>query len=169
MGYYAIKVHYFDASALVKLVADDADEEPGREVLRKYHRQHAHPGYTTSFCIAEAFGALKSKFLRHKISRAQYLKFVRDLIRVTGNTFQIDELPILDPMVGREFERLAAKYSINFVDCLQIVTVEKGKFRIFEGPSKTILITADHDLAKAARAEGARVWECSSEDPPPDN
>jgi hypothetical protein len=33
MDYYAVKVHYFDASALVKLVADDPDEEPGREIL----------------------------------------------------------------------------------------------------------------------------------------
>jgi predicted nucleic acid-binding protein len=90
MAYYAVKVHYFDASALVKLVADDLDEEPGRKLLRKYHNQHAHPGYTTSFCIAEAFGALKRKFLYHKISQAQYLKFVKDLIRITGNTFQID-------------------------------------------------------------------------------
>jgi hypothetical protein len=57
MDYHAVKVHYFDASALVKLVADDIDEAPGRDVLRKYFRQHAHPGYTTSFCIAEAFGA----------------------------------------------------------------------------------------------------------------
>jgi predicted nucleic acid-binding protein len=169
MEYYAIKVHYFDASALVKLVAEDPDDEPGRNALRRYHNEHAHPGYTTSFCIAEAFGALKSKFLRHRISQAQYLKSVKDLIRVTGNTFQIDELPILDPIVNSEFQRLSARYSLDFVDCLQIVTILKGQFRIFEGPSKSVLITADRELAKAARNEGARVWECSSEDPPPKN
>jgi predicted nucleic acid-binding protein len=134
VDYYAVKVHYFDASALVKLVADDVDDEPGRDVLRKYHRAHAHPGYTTSFCIAEAFGALKSKFLRHKISQAEYLKFVKDLIRETGNTFKVDELP-------------------------------PGRFRIFDGPS-TILITADRALAKAAREEGAKVWDCTSEPAP---
>jgi len=32
MDYYAIKVHYFDASAIVKLVADDPNEEPGVRV-----------------------------------------------------------------------------------------------------------------------------------------
>jgi predicted nucleic acid-binding protein len=169
MDYYAIKVHYYDASALVKLVADDVDEEPGRDVLRNYHRAHAHPGYTTSFCIAEAFGALKRKFLRGRISEAQYLKFVKDLIRETGNTFEVDELPPLDPVVGSEFERLATKHNIDFVDCLQIVTILKGRFRIFDGPSKSILITADRELAKAARSEGAKVWECSSEGPPPKN
>jgi len=166
MEYYAIKVHYFDASALVKLVADDPDEEPGRDILRKYHNQHAHPGYTTSFCVSEAFGALKLKFLRKKTSETQYLKYVRDLIRVIGNTFQIDELEILLPLVSSEFERLVGKYKIDFVDCLQIVTIKHGRFRIFDGPSKSILITADRELARAARAEGARVWECSSEAAP---
>lgn len=169
MGYYAIKVHYFDASALVKLVAEDFDEVLGRDALRGYHRKHAHPGYTTSFCIAEAFGALKNKFLRNKISQAEYLRFVKDLIRVIGNTFQIDELPTLEPIVYSEFERLATKYKLDFVDCLQIVTILQGRFRIFDGPSKSILITADRELAKAARSEGARVWECSTEDPPPEN
>ena len=111
MEYYAIKVHYFDASALVKLVADDADEEPGREVLRKYYHQYAHPGYTTSFCISEAFGALKLKFLRKKIAETQYLKYVKDLIRVVGNKFQIDELEILLQVVSSEFERLACNKS----------------------------------------------------------
>jgi predicted nucleic acid-binding protein len=169
MEYYAIKVHYFDASALVKLVADDSDEAPGRDVLRKYHQQHAHPGYTTSFCVSEAFGACKLKFLRKKISETEYLKYVKDLIRVVGNTFQIDELEMLLPVVSSEFERLVTKHKIDFVDCLQIVTIMHGKFRIFDGPSQSILITADRELAKAARAEGARVWECTTEPAPPLN
>lgn len=169
MGYYAIKVHYFDASALVKLVADDPDEEPGRGILRRYHREHAHPGYTVSFCVAEALGALKLKFLRQKISETEYLKYVKDLIRVVGNTFQTDELEILAPIAGSEFERLVTKHRLDFVDCFQIATLKHGKYRIFEGPSKSILITADRNLAKAARSEGARVWECTSEEPPPEN
>jgi predicted nucleic acid-binding protein len=166
VDYYAVKVHYFDASALVKLVADDADEAPGRDVLRKYYWRYAHPGYTTSFCVSEAFGALKLKFLRKKISEPEYLKYVKDLIRVIGNTFQIDELEILLPLVSREFERLVGSYKIDFVDCLQIVTLKHGKFRIFDGPSKSILITADRELARVALAEDLRVWECTTEAAP---
>ena len=169
MDYYAIKVHYFDASALVKLVADDADEALGRDALRKYHHEHAHPGYTTSFCFAEALGALKNKCLRKKITQSEYLEVVNKLLRVVANTFQTDELPTLDPTVQKEFQRLVSTYQLDFVDCLQIVTVLKGRFRIFDGPSKSILITADRELAKAARSEGVRVWECSSEDPPSRN
>ena len=166
--YYAIKAHYFDASALVKLVADDPDEEPGREKLRKYHREHAHR-YTVSFCVAEALGALKRKFLRKKISQAEYLKYVKNLLRVVGNTFQIDELEALLPVVSEEFEQLVKKYKLDFVDCFQIATLKHGKYRVFDGPSKSILITADRELASVARSEKMRVWECSSEEPPPRN
>lgn len=166
MKYYSIKVHYFDASALVKLVADDADEEPGRSVLREYHREHAHPGYTTSFCIAEAFGVFKRKFLRKLVSEDQYVKYVRDFILTTGNTFKVDEVPVLWPVVRDEAERLITKYKIDFIDCFQIVTIMRGQFRIFVADSQSILITADRELARVARAEGARVWECTSEPAP---
>lgn len=163
MEYYAIKIHYFDASALVKLVADDVDEEPGRSILRQYYREHAHPGYTVSFCVAEALGALKRKFLKKKISKGQYLKGVNDLIREVGNHFQIDELEISLPVVRTEFENLVKKYELDFIDCLQIATLKHGKYRIFGGPSQSMLITADRELAKASRAEGGRVWECTTE------
>jgi hypothetical protein len=106
VDYHAVKAHYYDASALVKLVADDADEAPGRDVLREYYWQHGRPSHTTSFCVSEAFGALKLKFLRKKISEPQYLKYVKDLIHVVGNTFQIDEPETLLPLVSNEFERL---------------------------------------------------------------
>jgi predicted nucleic acid-binding protein len=165
MGHYAIRVHYFDASALVKLVADDVDEVPGRDILRKYHHEHGHR-YAMSFCVAEALGALKRKFLRQTISEAQYLKYVKDLIRVVGNTFEIDELEILLPVVRTEFEQLVAKYKIDFIDCLQIATIKHGKYRIFDGPSKSILITADRELARVARNEDIRVWECTTEPAP---
>ncbi len=167
MDYYAIKAHYFDASALVKLVADDPDDEPGRDVLRKYHQGHTSR-YTTSFCITEALGALKRKFQRSRISEVQYLTSVKNLIRTTENTFHIDdEVSILQPAVSSEFEQLVTKYKIDFVDCLQILTILRGKFCVFGGPSQTILITADRELARVARAEKVRVWECSSEPAPP--
>jgi predicted nucleic acid-binding protein len=166
MEYYSIKALYFDASALVKLVADDADETPGRDALREYHRKQAHPGYTTSFCIAESFGAFKLKFLRKKITEAQYIKCIRGLILTTGNTLQVNEVPILSPTVREETERLIATYKLDFIDCFQIVTIMQGEFRIFVGDSQSILITADRELARVARQGGARVWECTSEPAP---
>jgi hypothetical protein len=107
-----------------------------------------------------------SSFCGRRFPRKSTFHNLRNFIRVTGNTFRTDEVPILEPIVIREAERLIAKYKIDFVDCFQIVTIMRGKFRIFNGPSQSILITADRELSRVARAEGARVWECTSEPAP---
>lgn len=163
---YSVKAHYLDASALVKLIANDPDEEPGRNVLRKYYWGHSGR-YATSFCVAEAFSAFKLKFLRKKITEDQYINCVRDFLRsVVGLNLQIDEVPILSPIVVSEAERLIKAHKIDFIDCFQIVTILHGRYRFLGPESKSILITADRDLAQAARAEGAKVWECTSETAP---
>jgi predicted nucleic acid-binding protein len=163
---YSVKAHYLDASALVKLVADDQDEEPGRDILRKYYREHSNR-YATSYSVSEALSAFKSKFLRGRIAESQYIKYVQDFIRtVVGANLQIDEVSILAPVVHQEAERLIKTYKIDFLDCFQIVTILHGRFRHLGPESKSILITGDRDLAKAARAEGPGVWECTSEPAP---
>lgn len=161
-----VGAHYLDASALVKLVADDPDEDPGRDVLRKYYREHPNM-YATSYCVTEAFSAFKRKFLGRQIAENQYIKYVRDFIRtVIGANLRIDEVPILSPVVFSEADRLIKTYKIDFIDCFQIVTILRGQFSVLGPESKSILITGDRKLAKAARAEGARVWECTSETAP---
>ena len=163
---YSVKAHYLDASALVKLVADDPDEEPGRDVLRKYYREHSNR-YATSCSVTEAFSAFKLKYVRGRIPEAQYIKYVHEFIRtVIGANLQIDEVSILSPVVRSEAERLIKTYKIDFLDCFQIVTILQGRFRYMVAGSQSILITADRALAKAARAEGARVWECTTEPGP---
>ncbi len=163
---YSIKAHYFDASALVKLAADDPDEEPGRDVLRAYYHSHASR-WATSYCIAEALSAFKLKFLRKRITEDEYIRYVRTFIqRTIGSNLAVDEVPILTPIVRTETERLIKTYNIDFIDCFQIVTVLHGRFSVFVAGSQSVLVTADRGLAKAARAEGARVWECTSEQPP---
>jgi predicted nucleic acid-binding protein len=166
-GTYWCKAHYLDASALVKLVADDPDEAPGRDILREYYRQHTASVYSTSFSIGEALSAFKMKFKRGRITESQYIKYVRDFIGQTvGANLRIDEVPILSPIVVSEAERLIKVHKIDFLDCFQIVTIMQGKFHVLGSYSKSILITADRDLAKAARAEGAKVLECTSEPAP---
>ena len=154
---YSVKSHYLDASALVKLVANDQDEEPGRDVLRQYYRSHSNR-YATSYCVTEAFSAFKSKFLRGRIPESQYITYVQEFIRtVIGANLQIDDVSILSPDVRTEAERLIMTHKIDFLDCFQIVTVLRGRFRHAVGDSQSILITADRALAKAARAEGSYV------------
>ena len=181
MESHAVKVSYLDASALVKLVADDPDEEPGRTAIREYYWQNTSHK-TTSLCVVEALSAFKLKFLRKKISRDEYVGYVKTLTRTVVGHLTIDEMPVLSPnYVGqrtideisdlskllREAETLMNKYGLDFIDCVQIVTILHGKFSLWCGDSKSILITADRELAEVARAEGARVWECTSEPSPP--
>jgi predicted nucleic acid-binding protein len=168
LQYKWCKSHYLDASALVKLVADDSDEEPGRKALRDYHKANIASVYATSYSVAETLSVFKRKSLHKKISQEQYLKYVQDFLRtvIGRKNLRIDEVPILS--VYSKAERLIKTYKIDFLDCLQIVTIMEGYFRHMVSDSQSILITADRDLAKAARAEGAKVWECTSEEAPRD-
>ena len=161
---YSVKAHYLDASALVKLVADDPDDEPGRDAIRKYYQQHTSM-LTTSYCLSEALSIFKVKFLyRKRITQADYLRYVQTFIRtVVGVKLQIDEMSILSPKLLTEAVRLIKQYSLDFIDCVQIVTILHGQYSVLVRDSKSILITADRELAKAGRSEGARVWECTSE------
>ncbi len=161
------KTHYLDASALVKLVAEDPDEEPGRDAVRKYYWGNRDSVYATSYCVTETFSAFKTKSLRHRITEDQYIKYILEFRRlILGVNLRIDDVPILSPIVSTEAERLIKKHKIDFLDSFQIVTILHGRFRVLGPNSQSILITADRDLAKAARAEGAKVWECTTEHAP---
>jgi predicted nucleic acid-binding protein len=166
-GNYCCKPHYFDASALVKLVADDFDELLGRDALRKYYWQHTASVYSTSYCIAETFSAFKRKLARGLITQSRYCEYLHDFrIKILGCNLRQDEMPILSPVVAAETDRLIRTYNLDFIDSFQIVTLRHGRYRVLGPNSRSILITADRALAKAARAEGAKVWECTSEPAP---
>jgi len=161
------KTHYLDASALVKLVADDPDEEPGREALRKYYSENRDSVYATSYCVTETLSAFKIKFLKHRITEDQYIKYVLEFRRLyIGVNLRVEDVPILSQVVTTEAERLIKKHKIDFLDCFQIITMMRGRFAMLGPNSQSILITADRDLAMAARAEGAKVWECTTEAAP---
>lgn len=67
-------------------------------------------------------------------------------------------------MILRGGKRLFKKIlQQNFFTHPQIVTLKKGRYRSFVGESQSLLITADADLAKAARSEGLQVWDCINE------
>jgi predicted nucleic acid-binding protein len=162
-----IRAHYLDASALVKLVADDPDEVNGKDVLRAYYRSHCSSMYATSYCVAETLSVFKAKLNHRKITAERYIGYVQDFIRrIVGVNLRIDELPILSPTALIEGEQIFTKYGIDFIDCFQIVTILHGRFCVLGPNSQSILITADEGLAKAAIAEGARVWNCAR-DPAP--
>jgi len=149
----------------VKIVAEDSDEAPGRDAFRRYF--YSHPTMrTSSFCVAETLSAFKNKWLRGRIEEAQYVTYLGEFFRLGLSRIEIEDFPLLSPLLYSEAKRLIKEHGIDFIDGLQIVTLLHGRFRGLAGESQSILITADRGLAAAARAERARVWECTT-DPPP--
>ena len=161
MNFRYFKVSYLDACAAVKLVIP----ELGSDQLNAYFADHSFS--VTSFCLFEALGVLKRK---KEISRKQYFGACYLLIAyLQGKRIRIDDEPKIDSietfMLARKF---AEKHGLDLSDALQLVTVKHGKFCKLDKESKTVLITSDQSLAKAAKAEGLRVWNPEKESEPPD-
>jgi predicted nucleic acid-binding protein len=167
-----IRVHYLDASAIVKLFVD----EVGSDELRMYFNKESHFS-TTSICFAEALGVLKSmRFYRKEpITDEQYFCACEDLLGyASDNTIKIEDVEIKDINVFVKVENLVRKHNggkpkdktIDISDAFQIISVKRNYFSQFDNDSKPILITGDRSLAEAARSEGLRVWNCVDEPTP---
>jgi predicted nucleic acid-binding protein len=154
------KVSYLDACAAVKLVIP----ELGSDQLNAYFADHSFS--ITSFCLFEALGVLKRK---KEISRNQYFRACYLLIAyLEWQRIRIDDEPKIDSV--KTFMRalkLAEKHGLDLSDALQLLSVKHGKFCKLAKESKTVLVTSDRALAKAAKTEGLRVWNPEKESEPP--
>lgn len=163
----AVRTHYLDTSAIVKLLV----YEPGCEVVRDYFNKKSN-FYTTSLCFAETLGILKAKRFHRKhpeLSENQYLDACNDLMaHITYGSIGIDDIKINDREVFKEVENIAQRYSFDIVDAFQIYTLMEGYFSRLTGESSPILITADDDLAEVAHNEGLWAWNCTKEPAPRD-
>ena len=158
----AIRPHYLDASALVKLFV----AEPDAAAIREYYQSQS-VFYTTTLCFGEALGILKAKRLRGELKKDKYLEACAELITmVRDEIVHIEEVSITDATIYTEVEALADQYGLDVSDAFQLVTIKRGFTKVFGGDSKTILITADKQLANAARDEKLRVWDCIREKAP---
>ena len=153
--------NYLDASAIIKLLVKEHDSSS----LVEYFFEGRRSFYMTSLCFAEALGVLKAKYFYHnQMTEKGYLNRSYLLtVWVRDRRIKLDEVPLTEPKVFEEVETIVKKYHIDTSDALQIVTIKKGKFNNFAGESQSLLITADGDLAKAARNEGLIVWDCVHE------
>jgi predicted nucleic acid-binding protein len=158
------KVSYLDACAAVKLVISEC----GSDHLHTYFAGHSVS--ITSFCLFEAFGVLKRKMRNYEIPREQYFFACYMLIAyLRGKRIRIDDEAEIDRVeTFIRAEKLAKKHDLDLSDALQLLTVKHGKFSKFAKESKTVLVTSDKALAKAAKIEGLRVWNCEKESEPPD-
>jgi len=159
----ALRANCFDASALLKLYV----QEDGSEILRAYWNRESSK-FTTSLCFYEALTLLKvCHFYRKTIDREEYNKATLALCAWYGaSSKQVPELNFLSPEVFFAAQRTANTHGLDLSDAFQIHSVKEGFFSRMSGDSKTFLVTADRELAKAARAEGLRVWSILEEPAP---
>jgi predicted nucleic acid-binding protein len=126
--------------------------------------------YITSFCFFEALSVLKrkmlSKVLEDRISRKQYFDRCWLLLHYLRRRIHIDDPDISSLETLGLAEKLAKQYDLDLSDALQLITVKHGKFRKLDKESRTVLITSDQSLAKAAEAEGLQAWNPEKESEP---
>ena len=151
----ALHANCFDASALLKLYVP---EERSKELRTYWHSESTR--YTTSLCFNETLTLLKvCRFYRKTIDSADYERATVDLSFWHGAVSKkVPELNFHSPEVFFATQRIAKKHELDLSDAFQIHSVKEGFFSKMCGDSKTLLVTADKELAKAARAEGLRVW-----------
>ena len=159
----AARADFFDASALAKVYSD----EPRSDVVREYFRNRSTK-YTTPFCFYEAMNVLKGKW-KHKgqLSIDQYLHAAFQLTAWYGaSSSTIKDLDFTEPSTFSEAKDIAQKSQLDLSDAFQILSVKKGYFSALVNDSSTMLVTADKELAEAARIEGLRVWNLMLEPVP---
>lgn len=152
-----------DASALVKLYVDEDSSDTVREFVRTEPTR-----YVTPLCFYEALSVLKVKhFYRKELTRAQYDDAIFSLVAWFAHiSEQIKELDFMSPSVLKEAQAIAQRYNLDISDAFQILSVKEGFFSRLVGDSRTVLVTADKNLAAAARSEGLKAWYCCGEAPP---
>jgi predicted nucleic acid-binding protein len=151
------RVHYWDASALVRIVAEDPAEQVGRAELRAlFFGQGSH--YATQACLAEAIGVFKRKWLVEKVyTLPEYVRTVREFYRLVVSHVAVDEIPVSVQLLDQA-EQLMREHQLDFIDSIQMTTVLHGKFSVLIGDSASLFITADRRLARAAKRNGVSVW-----------
>jgi predicted nucleic acid-binding protein len=163
-GIGILKVSYLDACAAVKLVIP----ESGSDHLQAYFAS-PHSFSITSFCLFEAFGVLKRKMCNDEIPREQYFGACYMLVAyLRGRRIRIDDQAKIDSIqTFMDAQAFAKKHNLDLSDALQLVTVKHGIFCKAIAESKTVLVTSDGALVKAAEAEGLRVWNPEKASEPP--
>jgi predicted nucleic acid-binding protein len=156
---------FFDASALVKRYVN----EKGSPALRVFWKTQATK-CTSPFCFYEALRVLKRYKIQKnpKLTKEQYLDAAQDLTDwFRASSSQIPGLDLTKPQVFENTVSVAKSQDFDLSDAFQLVTLQAGAMAKIVGGSVRLLVTADEDLAAAARKMGLRAWDCEREPAPP--
>ena len=157
--------HYLDACILAKAVL----QEPGHSEVAAYLTKE--PGFffsITPFAFYEALGVLKRKWNQKKLSEAEYYLCVSRLAEfIEQELISIDaDCDIPNRALLSTARDLVGKYQIDYSDAMQLLSVIHGKHRRNAYESKTVFVSEDDTLVKAARNEGLRTWHFGKEPAP---
>jgi predicted nucleic acid-binding protein len=163
MNRRAARADFFDASALAKVYS----LEPCSDIARQYFNSRPMK-YTTPFCFYEALNVLKGKWkYKGQLSLNDYLAAAFRLTAWYGaSSSKVEDLNFTQPTTFAEARAIAQRSQLDLSDAFQILSVKKGYFSVLVNDSTTVLVTADGDLANAARSEGLRVWNLMTEPAP---
>jgi hypothetical protein len=156
-----IRKVFLDASALITWLLYPDRPESGGERLSEYLKRPERQRYSNEPCLTEVLARLK--WMRHynEITDDGYFMRINLLkMRIEHKTLHISEFNYWEKKYTDRALQLTKNHQnkIDFIDALQIVDILEGPFKIFSGPSRTLLITMDNKLRDAARAEGVDVW-----------
>jgi hypothetical protein len=111
---------------------------------------------------------LKGKW-KHKgqLTPEQYFDAAFHLTAWYGaSSSRVKDLNFTEPNTFVEAKEIAQRNQLDLSDAFQILSVKKGYFSVLVNESSTILVTADKELAGAARNEGLRAWNLMVEPAP---
>lgn len=160
-----IKTCFIDTSAFTKLYLD----ENGSKELLAFLGSSRIIKFTMYYCIGEFLGIIKAKLKRGEICNDKYLSISDNLMAdLRNNQYQFEQSDITNFDIFNKVELLCKNHNnFDVVDSLQLITLKEGFLSaLWDGKSKDskpLFITADSELAKAARKEGLNVCECGKD------
>ena len=148
-----VRACFFDASALVKVYA----EEIGSDVVRGCFNRELTK-YTTPFCFYETLTALKRKWLKTELTLDAYRAASYRLTLWYGASSRcIKDIEITSYEALPLLKHLITTYEMDVSDAFQIISVKHGYYHHMCGESQTLFVTADERLAEVATKEGLLV------------
>jgi predicted nucleic acid-binding protein len=162
LGPKVLRANCLDASALVKIYT----KEDGSDILEGYLKGEA-TRYATPICFYEALNVLKTKWLfRKTITKEEYMNASFKMAAWFSATQLNSDVNFLSPHTFKTVQEIAERHNLDLSDAFQIVSVKEGYFHPLIAESKTVLVTADKELAEAATKEGIKSWYILGQSPP---
>ena len=158
----ALRVFFFDAGAIVKLVVDEKGSKEVCTVARNAHVIRC----TTWLSLAEAYGVLKRLWLNEEMEEKVYHRKLYDLQYNVQECIEIDVQEKLPHPTFQKVIEIQKKYNLDFSDALHIAILQSEPYKAFVGDSKPVLVASDKDLLQAAKDEGIDTWNPEKDEPP---